>query len=128
LAGGLGAPTATLSLPQFQQGLQGANRPGLGRGASRDRRTRVRAAVYRALLDLRAAEERGGFLGGALPEWQVLAVVSLLPPPQVRLAVRALADLVPLRDPGRPQRTRVAGAPDGPGTAEVRAEREQVSL
>src|SRR5713101_4094418 len=56
----------------------------------------------------------------------MLPSLPLLCPSAVRLDVCALADVVSLRDPGWPQRPRMAGAANGPGQDPLSPQRQQI--
>jgi hypothetical protein len=85
------------------------------RRAAHQNRPGVRLAVRGTVLDLRQGNRRGWPCPSAWRTRRVLPPVPLLPPSPVRLAVRSPADLVPLRDSGRPQWPGMAGAANGPG-------------
>src|SRR5438445_1655802 len=58
----------------------------------------------------------------------MLPLLSLLHSPAVRLDVRALANLVPLRDPGGPQWPGMVGPANGPGATALCPPDQQVPV
>src|ERR1700716_1412156 len=90
--------------------------------ATGERRPRLRPAGARDLLDVRCEQREWG-VEGAGGTRKMFVPLSLLSASSVRLAVRAAADLVPLRDPGLSQWPGLVGAANGSRGAELSPQR-----